>query len=97
MNKGVRANGVRAICVRANGVRAKDVKAKDVKFKDVRAISGKIIYQNCSFSLKNGQKGPLIRYTGHVRLVGLRLGLFYFVRLSLLSFGPKGQNYVNLT
>ena len=31
---------------------------------------------------------PLIRYTGNVRLVGLRLGLFYFVRLSLLSFGP---------
>ena len=35
---------------------------------------------------------PLIRYTGNVRLVGLRLGLFYFVRLSLHSFGPTGQN-----
>ena len=41
------------------------------------------------FHYRIGQEGPLIRYTGHVRLVGLRLGLFYFVRLSLLSFGPK--------
>ena len=30
---------------------------------------------------------PLIRYTDHVRLVGLRLGLFYFVRLSFDNFG----------